>query len=160
MLAKIFIFILLLFIIYKIINSKKCKPITPPCTGIFISDFLTVKPSCIKEAGKGVYTTKFIPSDTIIERAHGLILKQKDRYGIIQNYDFEIDDKHTFLAFGFASIYNHSPNPNIDYELDPKNCTIELKTNRDIKEGEELYISYESGANDWFRERGIQIYNP
>lgn len=161
MLSKIFIFILLLFIFYKLAHSKmnnKCASISPD--GIFISDFLTVKPSCIKDAGKGVYTTKFIPMDTIIERAHGLVLKEKDRYGVIQNYDFELDDRHTFLAFGFASIYNHSPNPNIDYELNKNTCTIELTTTRDIKPGEELYISYESGANDWFRERGISIRNP
>ena len=147
-----------MFIIYKFAQlKKKCKQ---PCTGVFISDFLIVKPSCIKDAGKGVYTTKFIPSDTIIERAHGLILKEQDRYGIIQNYDFELDDKYTFLGFGFASIYNHSPHPNVDYELDPITSTIELKTTKDIKAGEELYISYESDSNNWFRERGISIHSP
>lgn len=160
MLAQILIFLILMFIIYKFAQlKKKCKQ-TPPCTGIFISNFLIVKPSCIKDAGKGVYTTKSIPCNTIIERAHGLILKEKDRYGKIQNYDFELDDKHTFLGFGFASIYNHSTHPNVDYELDPITCTIELKTNRDIKAGEELYISYENCANYWFRERGITIHSP
>lgn len=158
MLYKIFIFCVIVFVIYKFIsfkcNEKKCQ------SGIFTSSYLTVKPSRIPDSGKGVYTTKNIPCDTVIERAHGIILKNRDRCGIIQNYDFEIDNKTTLLGFGFASIYNHSPHPNVEYELNPKESCIEFKTTRNIKAGEELYVSYESGANDWFRERGITIHSP
>ena len=45
------------------------------------------------------------------------------------------------------SMFNHSCNPNVDWRHDDHNSTVTLFATRDIKEGEEMYISYIKGAD-------------
>jgi hypothetical protein len=44
------------------------------------------------------------------------------------------------------SMFNHSCNPNVDWRHDDHNSTVTLFATRDIKEGEEMCISYIKGA--------------
>ncbi len=120
---------------------------------------LVVAPS--DKGGKGVFTTEPIPSGTIIEISPVLVLSQKDRVEvektILYNYIFEWGDtkgQQACIAWGYLSMYNHSYNANCDYEMDIENELMRIKTMRNIKKGEELFINYNAVADDstpiWF----------
>ncbi len=50
----------------------------------------------------------------------------------------------TAFVLGFGMIYNHSENPNINYEFDYDSVLYRYIANKNIKKGEELLISYGS----------------
>ena len=52
----------------------------------------------------------------------------------------EIFSSATVLGFGM--IYNHSKEPNVNVEIDYKDFLFRFTTNKKIKRGEELFISY------------------
>lgn len=110
--------------------------------------------------GRGVYTTKDIDADVVIEIAPVLVLSKNDRKIIeetqLYHYIFEWGKslKKAGLAFGYMSMYNHSYNANCEYEMDYDNDTMTVRTIRPIKKGEELYINYNAIPDDstpvWF----------
>lgn len=105
--------------------------------------------------GKGVYTEKSIPANTIIEVAPVIILNEKDRKQVEETklfyYIFEWGDdaKQGIVALGYVSMYNHASPSNSEYEMDYKAETITIKTMRPIEAGEEITINYSAGWDDW-----------
>lgn len=148
MLLKLLLICIFIYILYKLFSKLYCKK-----TNLFISNSLYVKKSNLN-IGYGVFTTSFIPKNTIIERSYGLILKPIDRKGIISNYDFYINKNTTFLGLGYSSIYNHSDNPNLEYDIDLKKQIITLKTTKNIYPNQELFLSY-CDDDEWFTSRDI-----
>ena len=55
------------------------------------------------------------------------------------------------IGFGFASLYNHSTEPTVEYELDVVNEVMRHYAVCDIPAGSELFIDYglEVGEEDW-----------
>jgi hypothetical protein len=51
------------------------------------------------------------------------------------------------LCLGYGSIYNHSPEPNAEYEKHPPDA-IHFIARRDIRAGEEITIDYRAGTSD------------
>lgn len=107
------------------------------------SEYIEVKR--IKGKGRGVFARKFIPRDTIFERAPLLILKDQEALGenchVLPEYVFEYGKGTIALALGFGSLYNHSFRPNARYE-DVGNKTKHYIAVRDIQPGEEVTINY------------------
>lgn len=105
--------------------------------------------------GRGVFTEKAIPANTIIEVSPVIVLNEKDRKQIEKTklfyYIFEWGDdiKQGIVALGYVSMYNHTSPSNCEYEMDYKEETISIKTLRAIKAGEELTINYSAGFDDW-----------
>ncbi len=105
--------------------------------------------------GKGVFTEKAIPANTIVEVSPVIVLNEKDRKQIEKTklfyYIFEWGDdiKQGIVALGYVSMYNHTTPSNCEYEMDYKEETITIKTIRAIKAGEELTINYSAGFDDW-----------
>jgi SET domain-containing protein len=115
------------------------------------------------EMGRGVYTTKSIKANTIIERSPVVVLNKKDRIEVektvLNNYIFEWGPRGTqcCVALGYISVYNHSFTSNCEYEMYFEEEVIAVKTMRAIKAGEELFINYNGNWNDrkelWFETK-------
>ena len=123
-----------------------------------IVPYIDVKPAGAK--GRGVFTSKSIPADTVIEISPVLVLKPKERKTLeatlLYHYVFEWGDtrRKAGMALGYISMYNHSYTSNCVYEMDFDEMTMTIKTVKAIKKGGELTINYNADPNDatpvWF----------
>lgn len=126
-----------------------------------IASYLTIAPSSKK--GRGVYTTKTIPANTVVEIAPVIVISSGDRSIIektkLYNYIFEWGStkKMGCIALGYASLYNHDYSANCDYEMDFENQLITIRTVKRINKGEELFVNYNADPNDktelWFNAK-------
>lgn len=57
-------------------------------------------------------------------------------------YSYFLDNKNSLIGMGYAGLYNHSSNPNVDYEIDKINEVIRHYAIIDINPGEELTLDY------------------
>jgi len=121
---------------------------------------------CIAPSGKkgrGVYTTKNIPAQKIIEISPVITLSRKDRKTVEQtrlfDYIFEWgkDKSKACIALGYVSLYNHHAPANCIYEMDFETDLMYIKTTRAVKKGEELFVNYLADPNDdsalWFHTK-------
>ena len=123
-----------------------------------IAPYLVVAPS--EKSGRGIFTTKAIPANTIIEISPVIELSVAERTAIettkLSSYIFEWGKsrKKGCVALGYVSLYNHDYSANCDYEMDFEHSLITIRTVRKIRKGEELYINYNASPNDttqvWF----------
>ena len=108
-------------------------------------------------SGKGVFASKDIKKGEIIEVAPILVLEFTDfintRWNLLFEYYFWMDD-YVALALGFASLYNHSKQPNCEYELNREAKTITFIAIKEIKKDSEIYFNYKGKTNPktplWF----------
>ena len=122
---------------------------------------LTIAPS--DKGGRGVFTTKNIAADTVIEISPVIALTTKERKQIegtkLYHYIFEwgVSKRQACMALGYISMYNHSFEPNCEYEMDYDSNTMTIRTIKAIKKGEELFFSYNGMAEDktplWFHTK-------
>lgn len=136
----------------------------------FISDAIEIKKSVVH--GDGVFAKQEIKKDTTIEVSKLLRLGWRMAYQndpIIRDYCWgnfgctceqcKVHGPNGFIALGFGSIYNHSDEPNISIKLDYEKLKMTITTNRDIQNGEELFVSY--GPNYWkTRSRNLTTPTP
>lgn len=103
--------------------------------------------------GRGIFATQLIPAQTTIEISPVMLFSKAEyeehgRHTIIDHYTFKWRDGRMALALGLGSIFNHSSNPNVTYELDNAHACIRYTTTRVIQPDEELCIYY--GHSLWF----------
>ena len=106
---------------------------------------------CQCDYGYGVFATKFIYPDTVIERSPVIVIDGKVAYdNPVQDdathlgdyvYDWK-DDRYSAIALGAGSIFNHSFNPNVDWVQDYESNTIVYRSLVAINPGQQLFISY------------------
>jgi len=123
-----------------------------------ISPFLTIESS--PKRGRGIFATKNINKGTVIEISPVIVLSEKERKTIektlLFHYVFEwgSDKKKAAMALGYISLYNHSYDANCEYEMEYGKRLMTIKTVKDIKKGEELFINYNAKPDDktkvWF----------
>jgi SET domain-containing protein len=121
---------------------------------IFTDRRLFVSESKFPGAELGMFSESFIPSGTIVEIARTLKLKNEHLFqpgNILNDYVFKLDDKHSIIAFGCGSMYNHSDDPHLTYKV--TDGKIYYKSIKDIFPGDEVTISY---GTDWWKNRGIK----
>lgn len=127
---------------------------------IFPSQKIYISESKIPNSGKGVFASKLIKKGEIIEVAPILILEFSDfidtKWNLLFEYYFWMDD-FVVLALGYASLYNHSKEPNCKYELNKADQTITFTAVKDIKKDEEIYFNYKGILNPktplWFESK-------
>jgi uncharacterized protein len=122
---------------------------------------LTIAPSGKK--GRGVFTMTDIPANTVIEISPVIVLNSKERALVektkLYNYIFEwgITKKMACIALGYVSLYNHDYNANCDYEMDFEHKLISIRTIKEIRKGEELFVNYNANPSDktkiWFNAK-------
>ena len=123
-----------------------------------ILPFLFIGPT--SSMGRGVFTSEDIVAGTVVEVAPVIIMSHEERklldQTLLHNYIFEWGDEkdRCCIALGYVSVYNHSYSSNCEYEMDFEQEQISIKTVRNIKAGEELFINYNGDWNNskqlWF----------
>jgi SET domain-containing protein len=113
--------------------------------------------------GRGIYTSKNIPANTVIEISPVIVLLPKERKTIeetkLYNYIFEWGEKHKSgaLGLGYISLYNHSYDANCDYVMDYENMLMTITTVKPVKKGGELCLNYNAEPDNktpvWFHKK-------
>ncbi len=139
--------------------SRKCVIGTPYCwTHLLSKCSLRILPSTIANAGKGLFVlNKREPDGAVIIRngeticPYGGELIDKDtleeRYGNkTAPYGIQLSRnqyRDAGCARGVGSLINHdSQRANVMYSVDQRAKTVSIKAKRNLKNGEELFISY------------------
>lgn len=123
-----------------------------------------------KHAGRSVFATREIPSNTIIEISPVLLFAADEyelhgKHTLLDSYTF-VWEKSTAgntmaLALGLGSLFNHDPvSANVSYELDKPTRSIRYRTVRHIHSGEELNICYGTGRMWWESPREERPLTP
>lgn len=112
------------------------------------------------EKGRGVFTKKPIPVNTVVEISPVIVMSADERklldQTLLHDYIFEWgpNGDHCCMALGYISIYNHAYQSNCEYEMDFGNASVRIRTVRMIEAGEELFINYNGDWNNskkiWF----------
>jgi SET domain-containing protein len=92
--------------------------------------------------GRGVFAKKKISGHTLIEVCHLLLIKKNLVPRELEGYVFECDARHSALALGNGSLYNHSDFSNARVEMDDQTRLLYIYAKRMIKAGEEISIDY------------------
>ena len=104
--------------------------------------------------GRGVYSSKKIQRDQVIERCEVLVIPEAETSlldsTMLFNYYFcwGDDQNDGAIALGFGSIYNHSYTPNALYRIDLADQVLEFVALRDIPANEEITINYNGAPED------------
>jgi len=114
----------------------------------------------ISPKGRGVFTTKKIAANTVIEISPVIVMTGADRIWLdktlLHDYIFEwgTGKDQCCMALGFVPLYNHSYQSNCEYFMDFEQEIISVKTVRAVSREEELTINYNGNWNDskkiWF----------
>lgn len=116
-----------------------------------IKPSLYIAPSA-GDRGRGVFSTKNIARDTVIEIAPVIIMSRAERaildQTLLHDYIFEWGDQaeQCCMALGYVPLYNHAAGSNCEYEMDYELQQISIITKREVLAGEELFINYNG---DW-----------
>ena len=97
--------------------------------------------------GFGVFAEKKIRKGEIVEQCYFILSNGWD--DSLEDYYFAAKRKYA-VFLGYGSIYNHSDEPNADYNINIKKRIATIKADRDIQKGEEILISY---GDNWFKSR-------
>ncbi len=118
----------------------------------------------IKGKGRGVVAIKPIKAGEIIEYSPIIFLSDKEIEFLGNESKFDIlkfyylyqaeTDKHCIML-GYASLYNHSNNPNakIDYDINESQNFVFFRALKDIIVDEEIVFDYEfvSGEEEFLK---------
>lgn len=101
--------------------------------------------------GRGVYATVDIKKGQVIEVAPVLLMGSDEFHpenhsNVGEYYVYYWDEDQVAIALGYGSLYNHSFDPDADYEFDDD--TITYIALRDISAGQEIHINYENDPED------------
>lgn len=104
--------------------------------------------------GRGVFANKNYEIGDIIELAPYIEDSTNNFKGVIRDYMFSKNDDRiiSVIAFGFASMYNHSDISNAEWKIDD-NFVI-IKCVKPIKKDEEIFINY--GNQYWETRNNLE----
>jgi len=116
---------------------------------------LEVGPSLIH--GRGVFAVDGANTGDVVERCPVIVIPADERDAVedsvLGHYCYEWVDGDGALALGFGSLYNHSGDPNAEFDFDEAEGAVVIIARRDIDPGEEVTIRYwPEGETDhsWF----------
>lgn len=94
----------------------------------------------------GVFALESIKEREVLEEAPYIVLTREeiDMSPTCGTYSYWYEDTASLIGFGFAGLYNHSFEANVDYQVDKINGIIRHYAKRDIEKGEELFLNYGS----------------
>ena len=105
-----------------------------------------------KKKGKGVFATRDIEKDSLVDIAHVVPILNKEykkiKRTVLYNYIYIWEDPKYVPEYKYAitlsisQFINHSYRPNIVYSHDYDSCTIKYYALEDITKGKELTTNY------------------
>jgi SET domain-containing protein len=113
------------------------------------AQILYIKKSDI--GGRGVFANRNIKKDEVLEFSPYIEVELDDVTGIIRDYVFSKSittakqKRVAIIAFGYASMYNHSDDPSATWNI--MNDGIQIIATKDINKDDEIFISY--GSSYW-----------
>jgi hypothetical protein len=102
--------------------------------------------------GRGVFANKNFNNNEVIEKAPYIEDKTSNFVGLIRDYIFGKSETNSIVAFGFASLYNHSDSPNAIWKINGE--YIEIISSKPITKDDEILISY---GNTYWNSRKDSI---
>ncbi|RLL48348.1 SET domain-containing protein-lysine N-methyltransferase [Oceanobacillus piezotolerans] len=123
---------------------------------------IEIKTSSISdgEFNRGVFATRDIKKGELLHEAP-VISYPNDQHQYIEqtllaDYAFEYGINHTAILLGYGMLFNHSYEPNANYEINFENHTFDFYAFTDIKAGDEILINYNGEVDNkdplWFNE--------
>ncbi|RKD22651.1 SET domain-containing protein-lysine N-methyltransferase [Ammoniphilus oxalaticus] len=112
------------------------------------------------EFNRGVFATRDIAKGELLHQAPVIPYPNEQHVHIektiLADYAFEYGENHTAFALGYGMLFNHSYQPNADYELNFDDHTIDFYALTAIKAGEEVLINYNGEVDNddplWFSD--------
>lgn len=94
--------------------------------------------------GRGVFATYQIGKNEVFHVAPVLLINRTTPLGVLDHYVFHWSKEEVALALGYGSLFNHSNQPNAEFEqvLDKTFPAIKFKAKKTINPGNEIYINY------------------
>ena len=120
---------------------------------LLTSDKIYIRQSRILNAGRGVYASRDIKKDEIIEKCPVIEVPKYDmsklRESILVTYFFYFgkNKNRLVIALGFGSIYNHAYKPNARYKIRHTEKTIDFIALSNIKKDDEITVNYNNYPN-------------
>jgi hypothetical protein len=104
--------------------------------------------------GRGVFAARAFAADEKVEVCPSIEVPRSETTGVLADYVFDSASgrKAVLLVLGYGMLYNHSYDPNVEYEQDDDGV-VTFYAMRAIAPGEELTITY---GREWWTERGIE----
>jgi hypothetical protein len=103
--------------------------------------------------GRGVFATRRFVKGQLVERCPTVEVDDSEVTGRLGDYVYtSVNEGDLLLVLGYGMLYNHSVNPNVEYEQDEPSL-ISFWAARTVTPGEELTIDY--GAR-WWKTRGLE----
>jgi len=100
---------------------------------------------------RGMLAIKDIKKGELLEKCPVIVMTAKQEKSVdetsLVKYTYEWTGTDIALVLGYGSLYNHSFQPNADYRKDIKNENMVFRAIKDIKQGEEIFISYKFDPN-------------
>ena len=113
--------------------------------------------------GNGVFAARPLEPGDVIEVCPVLLFPKAElaamRQTILDDYYFDWgkDDKWYAIALGYGSLYNHSYEPNAEYDMDFGAETIDVFCIKPIAAGEEILVNYNGYPEDqtpvWYEKK-------
>ena len=100
--------------------------------------------------GYGVFAGKDIRKGEKIEECYFILTKGGDK--VLEDFYFDAKGKDA-VFLGFGSIYNHSDDPNADYDISLTKRIATITAAEFISKGKEIFISY---GDEYFSSRGLK----
>ena len=99
--------------------------------------------------GRGVFADKEFVKGDLIEVCPVLLLSEHDIHmawvahsSMLERYYFDYDEKHSAIALGYGSLYNHSNNANANYSSNTLDQEVVIYARKKIKKGSQIFINY------------------
>ena len=106
--------------------------------------------------GRGVFAGRPFAKGEIIEVCPVLTvtgpIEKACRGHALERYFFfweGTEEEMVAVAFGFGSLYNHSPEWNASFKVRKKTKELVFRAARDIAEGEQIFINYDWEKGDY-----------
>lgn len=143
---KILVILLLILLIIKLIKPKKNNVEKFDNYEEYIIPEITIGKSEI--GGRGVFAKRDYKKGEILEVCPIIVDNFRKCYDKIHDYDFNYhfdkEKKKSAVAMGYCAMYNHSDNNNVKWDV-LNDQQMKIKVIKDIKKGEEIFVSYGSG---------------
>jgi SET domain-containing protein len=109
---------------------------------LYHSPKLVVRRSAIHRWG--VFALAPIEAYELLEEAPYFVAPREELAALpsCNAYSYDLSDDELIIGMGFAGLYNHSTQPNVEFEIDKVNQAMRHYAVRRVEAGEELTLDY------------------